>query len=305
MNADDFLQWLFERVPRTNEARLTLTAIHPTGNKATPSRHIALTNSIARYDALNALQRANVLGWGAYYAVGLRQAGLGRWRRGGIADVLTLPALYVDIDNPAFDLKLPQTIPKPSCIVHSGGGFHLYWKLKTPLNDLMLAGKLLRALAQHLNGDHLSVAQSLRLPDTLNTKPHRGTRCQVIQFNECQYTPDDFKALQAVKPNRVYPLRAPPLQHNDTLNTAVIDVVTHHFQRENYRKRGDWLNGTCIYPQHHQHEDRNPSFGFNTRTGYGYCHRCGSILLKDICHQLHIQPADYGGLFTSYERKIA
>lgn len=305
MDAYDFLLWLFERVPASHDQRLTLTAIYPDGQHCTPSRHIALGNPIALHDALNALKQANQLGWGAYYAAGVRRAGLGRWRRGGIADVMLLPALYVDIDNPAFDLKLPETIPKPSCIVHSGGGFHLYWKLKTPLNDLKRAGELLRTLAQQLNGDPLSVAQSLRLPGTINTKPTRGTRCQVIQHNEDHYMPDDFHALQPHKAKRVYRLRAPPHSQGDTLNADLINVITQHFQRINYRRRGDWLNGSCIYPRHHQHEDRNPSFGFNTRTGYGYCHRCGSMLLKDICQQLHIQPADYGGLFASDERKIA
>lgn len=297
MDADNFLQWLFERIPARNDQRLTLTAIHPNGTQPTPSRHIPLDNRIALHDALNALQGANQLGWGAYYAVGIRHAGLGRWRRGGITDVMLLPALYVDIDNPAFDLKLPETIPKPSCIVHSGGGFHLYWKLKTPLADLKRAGELLHTLAQQLNGDPLSVAQSLRLPGTINTKPTRGTRCHVIQHNDHHYTPDDFNALQPHKIKRVYPLRAPPRSQSDTLNADLIDRIADEFRRRNYRRRGDWLNGSCIYPQHHQHEDRNPSFGFNTRTGYGYCHRCGSILLKDICQQLHIQPADYGGLY--------
>ena len=47
-------------------------------------------------------------------------------------------------------------------------------------------------------------------------------------------------------------------------------------------QRGDWLNGPCPYAGQHKHGDRHPSFGFNTRTGYGFCHVCGSMLLKEL-----------------------
>jgi hypothetical protein len=63
-----------------------------------------------------------------------------------------------------------------------------------------------------------------------------------------------------------------------------------------YSGRGDWLSGPCLYPARHQHGDVHPSFGFNIRSGYGNCYVCGSILLKDICTELGIRPADYGGL---------
>jgi hypothetical protein len=65
-----------------------------------------------------------------------------------------------------------------------------------------------------------------------------------------------------------------------------------------YIQQGDWLSGPCLHPAQHQHGDVHPSFGFNVQSGYGNCFRCGSILLKDICHTLGIQPADYGGLFV-------
>jgi hypothetical protein len=35
---------------------------------------------------------------------------------------------------------------------------------------------------------------------------------------------------------------------------------------------------------------------FNTRSGYGFCHVCGTLLLKDVCAALNIRPSDYGGI---------
>jgi hypothetical protein len=32
----------------------------------------------------------------------------------------------------------------------------------------------------------------------------------------------------------------------------------------------------------HKSGEQHLSFGFNKRTGYGYCHVCGTLLLKDL-----------------------
>jgi hypothetical protein len=74
--------------------------------------------------------------------------------------------------------------------------------------------------------------------------------------------------------------------------------VNDQLTRLGYIQQGDWLSGPCLHPAQHQHDDVHHSFGFNVRSGYGNCFRCGSILLKDICNTLGIQPADYGGLFV-------
>lgn len=64
------------------------------------------------------------MGWGAYFAVGLRRPGLTRWKRGGAADVVALPAFYTDIDHPtdATLTKLKTMLLQPSILAHSGGG---------------------------------------------------------------------------------------------------------------------------------------------------------------------------------------
>src|SRR5688572_19169579 len=78
---------------------LTLTAIHPSKQQPTPSRHIPIQDAAAVQAALLDLQRANQLGWGAYFSVALRNSVLDRWHRGGQTDLLTLPVLFADLDG--------------------------------------------------------------------------------------------------------------------------------------------------------------------------------------------------------------
>jgi hypothetical protein len=58
------------------------------------------------------------------------------------------------------------------------------------------------------------------------------------------------------------------------------------------RVRGDWVNGACPFPERHRNADHHPSFGFNMRSGYGFCHVCGTLLLKDLCPVLGLPALD-------------
>ena len=266
---------------------LTLTAIHPDGKQRTPSRHIPLDNPAALHDALAKLDGANALNWGAYFAVGLRRPGLTRWQRGSTADVVALPALFVDVDDPSPNAlrRLQAASPTPSCIVHSGGGYHAYWWLDEPTADLELTRCLLCGLAAALHGDRLSVAQSLRIPSTVNTKPSRHhARCHLIELHEQRYALDDFTTflpVSSVSP-RVTQCRAshqssPYIPHPD-----LVAQVTNTLLACGCKPRGDWLNGACPFPERHKRDDQHPSFGFNIQSGYGFCHVCGTLLLKDL-----------------------
>lgn len=299
-----FLRYLLARCEPFHEtACLTLTAMHPDGAHPCPSRHVPFDDLAAVNAAVEDLYAANALGWGGYVAVGLRRSDLGRWQRGGVVDVAALPALFVDVDDPSVEAlkRLREFRPTPSCIVHSGGGYHAYWWLEAPPTKVGSLSPLLRALTVKLGGDALSVAHSLRLPGTVNTKPERGgVPCHLVDLREESYPLADFEPLVEK------PLLAPvtviqnsqPLHgaSDQVLNPDLIAVVAAAFALQGYRRRGDWLNGMCLFPERHMHGDRHPSFGFNTCTGYGFCFVCGSMLLKDLCHVLGIQPAAYGGI---------
>src|SRR5215510_8534135 len=169
MNAETetFIHDLFARCRTESQPLfLTFTAIHPDGDKPTPSRHVPLGNAVALQFALTRLRKANERGWGAYVGIAPRKKDLGRWARGGKGDLVCLPALFVDIDEPVLALPNLGWFDLPaSCILHSGRGYHAYWFLDPPTADFLQADKLLRGLAQRLNGDNiLTVVQSMRLP---------------------------------------------------------------------------------------------------------------------------------------------
>lgn len=288
-----FFDALFVRCTEYTDACLTLTAIHPDGKHPTPSRHIPLHDKAALRNALNDLDRANALNWGAYFAVGLRRPGLTRWQRGGATDVIALPALFVDVDDPSLEaLTLLQCAdPVPSCIVASGGGYHAYWWLDEPTSDLQTARHLLRGLAVALHGDHLSVAQSLRVPSSYNTKPSRGNvLCRVLELHDHRYTLDRFKAYLPSDYSSLYRLSAntPATRAPIPFNADSLQRVADALLASGCKPRGDWLNGACPFPERHKHADQHHSFGYNTKTGYGFCHVCGTLLLKDLYPALGI-----------------
>jgi hypothetical protein len=243
-----FFDALFAHCTRYPDAHLTLTAIHPDGKHSTPSRHIPLHDKVALREALTDLDRANALGWGAYFAVGLRRPGLRRWQRGGAADVVALPALFVDVDDPSTEafIQLQRAVPSPSSIVASGGGYHAYWWLDEPTADLTTARHLLRGLATALHGDRLSVAQSLRVPQSHNTKPMRGNAlCRVLELHDHRHALNSFKAYLPSDrlQRRQLSASTPAARAPNPLNADTIQRVTDALLASGGKPRGDWLNG--------------------------------------------------------------
>jgi predicted transcriptional regulator len=80
------------------------------------------------------------------------------------------------------------------------------------------------------------------------------------------------------------------------INPKVISAIANTLLGQGFRQHSDWLHGRCIHPERHTNGDSNPSFGFNTRGGYAYCYRCGTMLAKEVCQTLNIDPYHYGGL---------
>lgn len=296
MNADTltFLEALFAPC---EQGFLTFTAIHPDGRHPTPSRHVPINDLACLTRTLDRLNTANEQGWGAYVAVATRKTNLGRWRRGGQDDLLALPALFADIDRPPEDVlpELRGFQPAPSCIVTSGRGMHVYWLLATPTQDMRQAKSVLRGLAAALHGDGMSPAQSLRLVGTRNTKPQGGgAPCRLLEFHpERRYVLDDF-APYAISPRKTCSL--PSRQITGELNPRVVDALADLFLTHGYKSRGTWLNGPCVYPERHKHGDARPSFGYNTASGFAYCHVCGTLLTRELCGAVGIDPASLGGL---------
>jgi len=301
-----FLDVLFQHcAPLHTSARLTLTAIHLNGKFPTPSRHIPLNNRAALLDALQRLSDTNQIGWGAYFAVGLRKPGLGRWKRGGAAEVVALPAFYTDIDDPtpATLMKLRCARLPPSVIVHSGGGYHAYWLLDEPTRDLNMARQVLQGLARAFGGDGLSPAQSLRLPGTVNCKPERGgALCRLVENLDRHYRLSDFQPFVPPAPCPLTKPTAPRAAHppnSKNLNVQLIHAITAVLYRDyaaREQQRSDWLAALC--PCGHARDSPGSHFFFNPTIGCGRCHgRHGTLRLTDLCSVLGIDAATYGGVY--------
>lgn len=154
-----------------------------------------------------------------YFGVLLRKPGTrigyydSKTHRGTEADALASNCVWMDIDFKAtpedavrsFLKALPL---KPSIVVRSGGGVHVYWLLREPAegDDLRRVKAINRALVRHTGqtGDKQSVdlARVLRVPFTANVKyePPRpcsisywspDTRYNLSQFEEILTTEDE------------------------------------------------------------------------------------------------------------------
>jgi hypothetical protein len=55
-----------------------------------------------------------------------------------------------------------------------------------------------------------------------------------------------------------------------------------------YRQNGEWLNGPCIHPEKHKHNDQHASFGVNLRTGVGKCFACGNYSPGEVAAALGV-----------------
>jgi len=144
---------------------------------------------------LDKLQAGNQAGRNIYFGVGLR-----RKRSGKKSDVLSIPALWVDLDAKDFSQgksealsaldRLPADL-SPSMVLDSGHGIHAYWLLEpvVALNgngEIERVERALRGLAHHLDGDPTvaDVARIMRLPGFLNVKdPENPVPCELLDIH--------------------------------------------------------------------------------------------------------------------------
>jgi hypothetical protein len=136
-----------------------------------------------------------------YFGVGTRRPGLPAEKRGGKADIVALPGLFVDLDladGRAHKTKTPLPADRteaaaliaavgkdPTLVVDSGFGLHVYWLFDKPFvvgvdgtvaeYEAALSAlqqtiiKAAAAVGQHVDNT-AEAARVLRLPGTLNVK---------------------------------------------------------------------------------------------------------------------------------------
>jgi hypothetical protein len=120
-----------------------------------------------------------------YYGVALR-----RTQGSEKSDVYGTKVLWVDVDKK----ELPRATIPPSIIVHSGGGWHLYWILNKWHTDIPTIEEANRILAEDVEGDKCYNANRLlRVPGTTNTK--YGVKCEFRQSRNILIGIEDIATL--------------------------------------------------------------------------------------------------------------
>jgi hypothetical protein len=122
--------------------------------------------------------------------------------------IIQIPALWVDVDMEDLPEEKKdeirqryQNFPlKPSFLLNSGGGIHVYWLLKVPASkeEIPQVEDLLKRLVSYFNGDMSSTDASriLRIPKTLNYKYTPPREVTVMVFKpQKEYNLSDFDFL--------------------------------------------------------------------------------------------------------------
>jgi hypothetical protein len=118
-------------------------------------------------------------------------------------NLVNIPMTWCDVDFKstsfeAFKKNFSGFPFSPSACVESGGGLHLYWKLREPLSkeDIPALENVNQRLASYLGGDPSSceAARVLRIPNTFNFKyqPPREVKLAVLNNNTYELSDFDF-----------------------------------------------------------------------------------------------------------------
>ncbi|MDX2138161.1 MAG: bifunctional DNA primase/polymerase [Chloroflexota bacterium] len=212
--------------------------------------------------------------------------------------------VVLDLDGAAGYAAFAAQFPAlaQTYTVASGGGIgrHVYFyadqlppsvkAMNTPLGHLELCGDGRQVVAPP--SVHPVTGNRYRIDRMLDV-------LRVPDLNELAAWIEAFKPRQAVEMWQPPRIAAP--KGDGTISRRVLDEISRVLVGQGCKAHGEWLHGRCIYPERHKHGDRNPSFGFNTASGYGHCYVCGTMLAKDVCARLNIAPRDIGGLFEHPE----
>jgi len=245
-------------------------------------------------------------GWKHYQKQRPSESDIRRWAQENVLQNLGIVCgavsdnlVVLDFDGPAayaaFAALFPTLTTSFTVATGSGQGKHVYLyadslppttrALDTPIGHIELRSE----------GTYVASPPS--------THPVTDQRYLVENHADIQRVPDleklvewieAFKAVEKSASNWRPPRITPP--SNNAINPDLIDTIADTLRQQRHKERGEWINCSCPNTAGHKNGDRHPSFGFNVETGYGHCYVCGSMLAKDLCDLLGINPDEHGGL---------
>jgi hypothetical protein len=143
--------------------------------------------------------KENVKNYDLYFGVATRDANGGKKE-----NIVEIPGLWVDIDYKDIDPKeadrrLSEFPFKPTLIINSGGGLHVYWIFKEPSTkeEMDLCEATMSGMVVRLGGDKQAAeaARILRIPGTLNHKYKPPREVSLRYHNGSRYNLSDFSDL--------------------------------------------------------------------------------------------------------------
>lgn len=208
--------------------------------------------------------------------------------------------VVLDLDGaagyPAFAATFPHLTETYTVATGGGVGRHVYFygerlpaslkAMGTPIGNLELCAEGRQVVAPP--SVHPVTGNAYRIEKPLDI-------LRVAQLDDLAVWIESFKPREAIQEWKP-PRQTAPIG-DGTINPRLIDAIRDELLIRGLKAHGEWLHGRCLYPERHRNGDRNPSFGFNTISGYGHCYVCGTLLAKDIATTLGIDPANVGGLF--------
>lgn len=234
------------------------------------------------------------------------QAGLLAGNVGLVCGYVSGGLVILDLDGTeayeAFQATFPYLLDTYTVASGSGRGVHLYYRaevvpppalaLRTTCGNLELRSNRLQVVAPP--STHPDTGQPYRVQRPLDLKRTK-TLGEVAGWIYSLKPEDRSGAGMNNLPDETG--KAIQSDRAPSINPRLIAAIAAAFNARGYKlRKGTWLNGPCIYPHNHSHNDRKPSFGYNVHTGYAHCFLCGSILAKDVAHALGIDPDEHGGL---------
>jgi hypothetical protein len=184
----------------------------------------------------------------------------------------------LDFDTPgayaAFRARFP-TLSKSYTVASGGGGWHVYLRA-----DMLPRSRRGRGVELCAGGRQVVAPPSVHV----SGRPYR-----VLRPSPILHVSGLEELARWVCPDAAR-YRSGASMPVGRISPSLVAAIAERFRALGYRQRGDWLNGPCIHPERHRNRDRHFPFGFNTRSAYGYCYVCGSMLARDMAAMLGINP---------------
>ena len=235
------------------------------------------------------------LRWRRFQQTRVSEGQLRYWYRMGqmeniglVCGAISNQLVIFDIDSPQGYRAVKSTLPHYTSTytvrTGSGMGYHLYWYVQRLPKTTRVKTKRLGNL-EILSTGCQAVAPPSRHPTT-------GRTYEIVKSGSIlrlDHLRDLLRWLVSLRETRT-PVRSwSPIRYSKQIDREeVVTMLTTYFLSRQYRRRGAWLNGTCVYPHRHNNDDSHPSFGFNVESGFGYCFVCGTLTPHELCQALNM-----------------